>query len=182
MTLLAHLLNDVFHESETSSLYPHIPDIDLSRDWHDFEGVLGKYKKMYKDTLFELRTKENELSSIISDLTILENSVPAIQDPLMQSEISTVVERYKQEYNYSNKKEDVARLAGTVRAMEKVLLHTGARRYQQFTCSVCMDRLVDTFLDPCGHLMCEECLVRTRNVSCPLCRATITPKRIYTTM
>lgn len=180
--LLAQLLGDVFHESETTSLYTNIPDIELSHDWQNFEEILGRYKKVYKDTLFQLRNVENDLTNIVNDLSILENSVSAILDPLMQSEISTMIERYKQEHEYTAKKQKASELAGTVRAMEKVLLNTGAKRYQQFTCSVCMERLVDTFLDPCGHLMCEQCLVRTQRAQCPMCRSNIVPKRIYTTM
>ncbi len=40
------------------------------------------------------------------------------------------------------------------------------------TCSICMQRSVDRFLDPCGHTICSECLQECHD-SCFICRSHI---------
>lgn len=159
-----------------------IPDIELSPDWNEFETQLAKYKTIYKETIAKLRHKEHEFSKLVSDFSVLQNSITAIQDPLVQTEISNMIERYKNDHGYEALKNETTKLAGTVRAMERVLLHTNAKNFSQFTCSICMEHLVDTFLDPCGHVFCERRLIRTQNPQCPTCRGSYAPKRIYTTM
>ena len=43
------------------------------------------------------------------------------------------------------------------------------------TCSVCLERVVDRSLDPCGHAFCIECIASMRHaqeggMTCPVCR------------
>jgi len=45
------------------------------------------------------------------------------------------------------------------------------------TCSLCLQKQVDTFLEPCGHTGCGECIdkyiKRDSNNNCFICRQTI---------
>ena len=42
-------------------------------------------------------------------------------------------------------------------------------------CKICMDRTINTYLIPCGHVICNECIL---NNECPFCRAKICEKRV----
>ena len=44
------------------------------------------------------------------------------------------------------------------------------------TCSICMQRNVNRFLDPCGHTICSECLQECQD-SCFICRSHIIQSR-----
>uniref|UniRef100_A0A6C0F6A8 RING-type domain-containing protein n=1 Tax=viral metagenome TaxID=1070528 RepID=A0A6C0F6A8_9ZZZZ len=44
------------------------------------------------------------------------------------------------------------------------------------TCSICMQRSVNRFLDPCGHTICSECLQECQD-SCFICRSHIIQSR-----
>lgn len=37
-------------------------------------------------------------------------------------------------------------------------------------CPICMDSVVDTVLDPCGHVVCEKCSGIFKKKPCPICR------------
>jgi hypothetical protein len=49
---------------------------------------------------------------------------------------------------------------------------------EKYMCFTCLERSVDTFLDPCGHMACSVCQMRF-GTSCPFCRVMVTPKRMF---
>jgi hypothetical protein len=49
---------------------------------------------------------------------------------------------------------------------------------EKYMCFTCLERSVDVFLDPCGHMSCEQCQFRFKT-TCPFCRTMITPKRMF---
>jgi hypothetical protein len=49
---------------------------------------------------------------------------------------------------------------------------------EKYMCFTCLERSVDVFLDPCGHVACTQCQVRF-GTSCPFCRVPVTPKRMF---
>ena len=49
---------------------------------------------------------------------------------------------------------------------------------EKYMCFTCLERSVDMFLDPCGHVACNECQTKF-GFTCPFCRVAITPKRMF---
>ena len=53
------------------------------------------------------------------------------------------------------------------------------------TCSLCLQKPVDTFLNPCGHTGCEDCIKKLQsygsdNYNCHICRKPINSfQKIY---
>jgi hypothetical protein len=138
---------------------------------------------MYVGALGEFRKKEADIFSLTGDATIMQNAATIISDQELQTDVTERVKVFLDAHDIDTRREELAQLNGTIKAMEAVLMNTNARKYSQFTCSICMDRLVDTFLDPCGHLACEQCLGRTRTPACPMCRTTVTTfKKMFPTM
>ena len=157
-----------------------IPEVELSDDWKEFEQTLGKYKHEYVKTLAQLKIHEEEIVKLSHDVSVL--SATFIQNKTLHDDIKHLVEEFKKNNQFSEKQSEFSQLAGKVKAMENILTHTNAHRYNHFTCSVCMDRLIDTFLDPCGHVICRQCHILSMNSFCPLCRTEINAKKIYSTM
>ena len=49
---------------------------------------------------------------------------------------------------------------------------------EKYMCFTCLERSVEVFLDPCGHVACTQCQSRF-GTSCPFCRVAVTPKRMF---
>jgi hypothetical protein len=46
---------------------------------------------------------------------------------------------------------------------------------QLHTCGICLKNPIDTAMVPCGHTICEECLLKTQNITeCFVCRQHVT--------
>lgn len=177
-SLLADLLSDLLHNVPSVQ----IPETELPDEWKEFEQTLAKFKKEYVETRNILRLKNIEFNKLLNDTTVINNVSTIITSPEIQDKMKDWVEEYKTKYNFEEKKNETYKLFGYVNAMERVLINTNAKRYSQFTCSLCMDRMVDTFLDPCGHLACERCMSRVVTPDCPMCRAPVRPKKMYPMM
>lgn len=156
--------------------------VELPTRWSEFETTLGKYKMEYKQKLNQARNLEKEVEDLVKDIEVLTDSVLILHDSNAKKEISEVRDRYKIEHGFQDKQNELSRLLGECKKMETILEETNAKNYTEFTCSVCMDRKVDHFLDPCGHMICIFCFVRTRSNTCPTCRTTVQPRKIYLTM
>jgi hypothetical protein len=181
MTMLAEFLSDVMIPQHVS--LPDTPDVTLSEDWIQFEETLGRYKHQYKEKLVAFRLKEAEIVRMSSDISILQNASTVLNTPELQENVSNTVQHFKETCGFETLRDELSQLNGEIKAMEQILMNTNARKYSQFTCSICMERMVDTFLDPCGHLSCEACLGRARTMACPMCRTTIQAfKKMYPTM
>jgi hypothetical protein len=42
-----------------------------------------------------------------------------------------------------------------------------------YMCFVCVERPVTVFIDPCGHVICEQCSTRSSLHMCPFCRGSV---------
>jgi hypothetical protein len=49
---------------------------------------------------------------------------------------------------------------------------------EKYMCFTCLERSVEVFLDPCGHVSCTQCQPRFGTL-CPFCRVAVTPKRMF---
>jgi hypothetical protein len=52
-------------------------------------------------------------------------------------------------------------------------LCTEADIMSKYMCFVCLERPVDTFIDPCGHVVCQSCSSRSSLHVCPFCRGSV---------
>jgi hypothetical protein len=157
-----------------------VQEVELSPDWKEFEEILCKYKQVYKETVSQFKLSEIEIFRMKTDIQSMQQTLSVVHDPLIQEELVRLIDVYKERNEFEKKKAENAQLAGKIKSMDSVLVYTGHRKYAQFTCSICMERLIDTFLDPCGHVMCEQCTTRINR--CPMCRTQVVLKKIYSTM
>jgi hypothetical protein len=42
-----------------------------------------------------------------------------------------------------------------------------------YMCFVCLERPVTEFIDPCGHVICDQCSTRSSLHVCPFCRGSV---------
>lgn len=174
------LLESVFVAPPPEPIEP-VP-CTLDEDWVKLTETLSRFKIEYAKTRRDLMHKTSELNQKKDELSILTMMAENLHSLDLKDRISTMVEDYEHEQDLVTLKQECAELAGRSQAQKKVLQDTDPERYARFTCFVCMERLVDLFIDPCGHVICEPCWSRTQNkTTCPGCRTRIADtKRIFT--
>lgn len=52
------------------------------------------------------------------------------------------------------------------------------KEVDKFLCFVCLEATCDSYLDPCGHVVCGPCSMKLIG-KCPFCRCHISPKKIH---
>ena len=157
-------------------------EVELSDDWKAFEELLGSKKKEYVRMKNQVTSMYSELNQKIRQIETLKKMQTTMEGSTdLKAKMAEMVDSFESEQNIPAIKQNIAALEGKVLAVEKVLVNTNASNYAKFQCFVCMERYVELFLDPCGHMMCETCWYRTNSQNCPGCRTAVKcPRKIYT--
>ena len=151
---------------------------DIPENWKAFEAELNNFKTEFTKTRTELGRVQAELSSRREEINCLRIMMDAVSSEGLKGRLTSLIDNYESEEGISVLTRQCRELTGKVEAMKNVLVDTGCDRYGKFTCFVCMDRLVDLFIDPCGHVMCGACWFQTRDkTQCPGCRTPIAGAR-----
>jgi hypothetical protein len=163
---------------------PEIPTIEceLEPEWNEFEVKLGEFKRKFYKAKRDLGIKTNELGDLQKSSTIAKLIVDNVPSEDLKTRVASVIDNYESEVGIATLTQQCGKFKGQVQAMKKVLQDTEAERYERFTCFICQERLIDLFIDPCGHVVCAQCWTQTRDkYKCPGCRAAINNvKKIFT--
>jgi hypothetical protein len=155
---------------------------ELGQDWIEFEKTLGNFKAKYAEAQFNLVENLYELAGKNEEINTLKMVHENVTSPALKAKLAEMIEQQVSEEGIVALTQQCGENKGKVAAMKKVLKDTNSERYARFTCFVCMDRHIDLFFDPCGHVICEPCWVRTVNKrDCPGCRTRLNgARKIYT--
>ena len=155
---------------------------ELDPEWIEFEKSLSNFKTKFAQARVEAVEKLAELGEKKEEIGVVRMMLDNVSSQALKETLTEVLDNYETEEGISALSQQCGEAAGKVEAMKKVLMDTAAERYGKFTCFVCMDRLVDLFIDPCGHVICERCWAQTRSkTACPGCRQAVHgARKIYT--
>lgn len=150
--------------------------------WKEFGTTLAGFKAEYTRKHAEFTQKTAMLREKREEVDVVRMILDNVNSTDLKDRLLGIVQEYEDTNNVEELRRECGQLQGMCNGMKEILLNTGADRYAKFTCFVCMDHLVDLFIDPCGHVMCERCWVSTRDKTvCPGCRQHILgAKKIYT--
>ena len=172
---------------ETVLATPHhdpVPTIpcELGPVWDGFSEELSKFKMEFVKARAELTSNMAKLIEKREEINVLKMMIDNINSEGLKEKLVEILDNYESEEGINALTQQCGEITGRLDAMKKVLRDTGADRYARFTCFVCMDKLVDLFIDPCGHVVCDSCWIKTKNrENCPGCRGRIHGvKKIYT--
>ena len=171
-----------FRRLITPSVVVEPADIQLEEEWIKFEKILTEFKMKY----FKAKCELNKVTGIISkqkdELNVIKYAINNVHMQETAKLLKSVYDKTVEDSDLESLYDQASKLSGTCKSMKKVLADTNIDDFSKFTCSICTETLVDTFVDPCGHVFCESCLSKTTNkIHCPICRSQInTLKRIYT--
>ena len=159
---------------------PAVP-CELDESWKEFEKELGDFKRKFSKEKRELGIKLNELEELQRSVQISKLIIDTVPSEDLKANLVSVIDNYESESGIVALTQQCGVLKGKVEAMQTVLRDTEADRYAEFLCLICQDRLIDLFIDPCGHTVCATCWGSTRiKRSCPGCRTDIqSVKKIF---
>jgi|APCry1669190327_1035288.scaffolds.fasta_scaffold00028_41 Prokaryotic RING finger family 4 len=176
----AALIESVLQEPEP----PLVPlPVELPEKWKKFENVLGEFKLDYVKKRRELTDNLAKLDDKKKDLRIIKTSLNGCSNQDLKTLIENILDNYEHDEGITDLTRKCRELQGEVNEMQTILINTMPEKYAKFTCFVCTDNLVDLFIDPCGHVICDTCWNRSslRSGNCPACRSRVASiKRIYT--
>jgi Zinc finger, C3HC4 type (RING finger) len=146
--------------------------VELPQEWIDFEKTLLKFKNEYYKNKGELNRFLTLISKNKDELNVIKYAINNIQTNETAEMLREIYNKKATDVNIEELTEEAAIIAGEC---------TNIDNFNKFTCSICTENLIDTFVDPCGHVFCERCISRTVNkTNCPGCRTIINGiKRIY---
>jgi hypothetical protein len=155
---------------------------ELDERWMAFEKTLGEFKSEFAKGQVELVQKLSVLNEKNEEINVLRMMFDNINSEALKEKIDVLIQQYESDEGIAALIQQCGEVKGRVEAQKNVLADTNADRYAKFTCFVCMDRLVDLFFDPCGHVICDGCWSRTQNKrDCPGCRTRLVGiKKIFT--
>jgi len=178
-SIMGTILNSLTHRLADPTPDDTAPEIELPDDWKTFNETLESYQRKYNLTVKEARETEMELVRKRSELKALKDAEKLLQDSPLKTKLTDMIAEFERVEEVDNFEHLLESLRGTCKSMKKVLENTNPEQLSKFQCFVCMDRSVDTFLDPCGHVLCGTCWRRNTSRVCPGCRSSVQPKKIY---
>jgi Zinc finger, C3HC4 type (RING finger) len=166
---------------------PLVPETcELDDSWKKFEKELGKFKLECAVVQRELNHLMTELDRKRDDVDQLRAASEGVTNQDLKVVLENMIDNYVVDSGLSALTQQCRELMGRYEAMNKVLKDTNAERYASFTCFVCMERMVNLFLEPCGHVICDQCWARTPargapHLTCPGCRSDVrAARKIFT--
>jgi hypothetical protein len=143
---------------------------------HELFDTLDSLKKEYLDVVAEVLTgymnmhaKKEKASLMLSVLDKLGN-----KDVKYVELLREVVEQFDRDECITEDAEKLKEKTIEMLSLKNVFsLCKDADVMSSYMCFVCLERPVTEFIDPCGHVICEQCSKRSALHVCPFCRGSV---------
>jgi hypothetical protein len=142
-------------------------------------AVVDELKKEYLALVDSIFTDNNTYSKKCQKIDKVKEVVDTLSyDNLLCGRLSELVADFEEHEQMDELKTRMSDQLAKFHSLRTVLNLNGPDHGEKYLCFTCLERPVDTFLDPCGHMACEQCQYRFKT-TCPFCRTMITPKRMF---
>ena len=154
------------------------------KEFSDIVKELTAFRKQAKNIRGAFNLKYDEVKSLEMQLTNLDTLYEYLtDDQTWKEKVADLKAYYVEKSNYDEMKAELIRLEEQKNHIETITSEFKIQNNQGGMCSICSERSIAIFLDPCGHVSCEECMgnmvPRRGERSCPFCRGAFTTKKIY---
>jgi lipopolysaccharide biosynthesis regulator YciM len=145
---------------------------------HELMESMKTLKKDYLDLVpdvligyMNLHTKKEKASLMLSIIDKFGN-----KDVKYVEMLSQLVEQFDKDERITAEAEELKEKTNKMLAMRNVFsLCKDAEIMSAYMCFLCLDRPVNMFIDPCGHVICEQCSTKSALTThmCPFCRGSV---------
>lgn len=143
---------------------------------HEIMDQLKKLKEEYLDIVpevlvdfFKLQDKKDKASLMLSIVDKFGN-----KDVLYVKQIEELVEQFEKDEGITEQAEKLKEKVKKMLSLRKVFsLCADTDIMSNYMCFLCLERPIDIFMDPCGHVMCKPCSERSNLLVCPYCRSSV---------
>ena len=143
---------------------------------HDLMETMENLKKDYLDLVPEvligymnLHSKKEKASDMLSIIDKFGN-----KDVKYVEMLSQIVEQFDKDEGISDSATELKEKTTKMLSMRNVFsLCKDADVMSAYMCFVCLERPVNMFIDPCGHVICGQCSARSALHVCPFCRGSV---------
>jgi hypothetical protein len=143
---------------------------------HELFDTIDSLKKDYLDVVSEvligymnMHAKKEKASLMLSVLDKLGN-----KDVKYVELLHEVVEQFDRDECITEDAEKLKEKTIEMLSLRNVFsLCKDADVMSSYMCFVCLERPVNVFIDPCGHVICEQCSERSALHVCPFCRGSV---------
>lgn len=143
---------------------------------HESMETMDNLKKDYLDLVpdvlighMNLHSKKEKASHILSIIDKFGNKDVKYVEMLTQ-----LVEQFDKDEGISAMAEELKEKTTKMLSMRNVFsLCKDADVMSAYMCFLCLERPVNMFIDPCGHVICEQCSMRSALHVCPFCRGSV---------
>ena len=158
-----------------------------TEDFEDFQKLvkdLCEFRKKNRDINQTYKQKLKHVDQLQHDLTDIDGIGGYIEnDEVWKEKVADLKRYYLENTKYDEVKAELAELEHQKEIMENIKSEFKIQTSQTGMCTICSERPVSVFLDPCGHVSCAECInsltSSRREHSCPFCRGSFIQKRVY---
>lgn len=143
---------------------------------HEMMQQLKALKNEYLDLVpevlvdfFKLQDKKDKASCMLKIIEQLGN-----KDVLYVQQLTDLVEQFEKDEGITEQAERLREKTKKMMALRKIFsLCADTDIMSNYMCFLCLERPIDTFIDPCGHVICKPCSERSNLLVCPYCRASV---------
>lgn len=161
-------LRDIDFDSEAShEPIEHIVEFGriVSDNVETYKLSISRFFELQKKVQL-IKKQNDELIHILQRI----NGLPGFE------KMEEGVNEYIESMDLDNLKKELADTKNTV--AQYLSCFKTLKEVERFLCFVCLEATCDSYLDPCGHVVCGPCSMKLIG-KCPFCRCHVSPKKIH---
>jgi DNA repair ATPase RecN len=142
-------------------------------------GIVAELKREYVALVDDIFHRHQEYTDKVKRLDKLKEVLETIgQDSVVSyaDELRRLIDRFEEDERLEDFKADMNDQLAKFQNLKSIICMDDVG--EKYMCFTCLERSVEVFLDPCGHVSCTQCQPRF-GTTCPFCRVPVTPKRMF---
>lgn len=173
-------LDELYTKLDALKHLPPPPEDD-DHDDDDVRLAMDSYERLkteYLLTIDRLYQAQSKFKSLLESVDTMKGLVEKLSSTgRYTEELTCLIEQFQKDEEVDALKLDMTALTKKFYTLRRVLKISDLG--ERYLCFTCLQRPVDTFLHPCGHVICESCIPRLHARICPFCRADVTMCKMF---
>lgn len=152
---------------------PH-KKFDVPPEWESFKAERELLTEELVITSREILEINSQIMKMYDQMATLRSMHDKLVGSVVHEKMDELIIEFELECGLTTLVDQFSEKAGKVDALREIL----KTERKGSTCPICMEDDISTYLDPCGHTFCGNCVNKFKNAnSCPVCRGPVRERR-----